>query len=83
MPRPEHQRCNTCAYYKPIDEQEKERGGVCRRYPPTVYGKLHQRWPRMNHDAWCGEWTYAHAEPPTGDGLAARLDRIDEMLAQR
>jgi hypothetical protein len=47
-------RCETCRFF---DRSEySDNGGLCRRYPPTVYndeGDTDWPWTREHH--WCGE----------------------------
>ena len=43
--------CKTCAHFKPDN-----RGGQCRRYPPTVDIDDYTQFPRPQEDDWCGEY---------------------------
>lgn len=47
-------KCSTCRFWQPVDDEDGEPLGDCRRFPPSYEG-----WPRTYEADWCGEWNEA------------------------
>jgi hypothetical protein len=51
MKRPDHIRCETCAFFQPDSDIASVQNGTCRRRPPESV----KRWPAVYRNQWCGE----------------------------
>ena len=73
--RNENQICLNCRFW-----EFEDRGGKCKRYPPTVRSGPTNRidmwdFPEVTYDKWCGEW-----QPFSNkDGYYAVASPIDDI----
>ncbi len=47
--------CSTCKHFQQLSDDLAE----CRRSSPRYMGKEKNCFPRVSHEAWCGEWKTA------------------------
>ena len=72
------ERCETCRFFDPYEDEGGIEDGWCHRYPPSIkYPKVIRcHCPVVLIDDWCGEWK------PIGPDLTTRTDEAlpDESL---
>ena len=78
--------CAECCFF----QSHGERGGVCRRYPPTIAGKWMPpgkdapvddcRFPWVKANYWCGEF---QLEPAYMRPIGEAASRVAARLAKR
>ena len=71
--------CSQCIYWAPDSPATT---GHCHRFPPGVYaspgtGMGAQKFPTVDHHAWCGEWSddKARLDEMTRRSMAATASR--------
>ena len=52
--------CAACRYWEPVPDEDGQKLGTCRRFPPSYDG-----WAMTTAGDWCGEFS-AKAEPKPG-----------------